>query len=125
LAVMAALYAQWHGPDGLRAIATRVHGHAARLAAGLGAAGVEVVHDAFFDTVLARVPGRAREVVRAALDRGVNLRLVDDDHVGVACDETTVDAHVDAVLAAFGADTGTGRGPGEPAPTEALPHLPG
>ncbi len=60
LAVMAAMYASYHGADGLRAIARRVHGHAGALAAGLSAAGVEVVHETFFDTVLARVPGRAR-----------------------------------------------------------------
>ncbi|PRC50187.1 glycine dehydrogenase (aminomethyl-transferring), partial [Mycobacterium sp. ITM-2017-0098] len=58
LAVMAAMYASYHGPVGLRGIALRVHGHARALAAGLAAAGVEVVHQSFFDTVLARVPGR-------------------------------------------------------------------
>ena len=56
---------------------------------GCATRGVEVVHDAFFDTVLAASPGRAAEVVAAALERGVNLRLVDADHVGVTCDETT------------------------------------
>ena len=59
LAVMAAMYASYHGADGLTAIAHRVHGHALGVATGLRTAGVEVVHDAFFDTVLARVPGRA------------------------------------------------------------------
>src|SRR6058998_4162526 len=66
LAVMAAMYASYHGADGLTAIAHRVHGHALGIATGLDAAGVEVVHDAFFDTVLARVPGRAEQVVAAA-----------------------------------------------------------
>jgi glycine dehydrogenase len=101
LAVMAAMYASYHGADGLRAIAARVHGHAATLAGGLAEAGVDVVHDAFFDTVLAAVPGRAREVVDAAKRRGINLWLVDDDHVSVACDEATTAAHVADVLAAF------------------------
>src|SRR5690606_13416071 len=63
LAVMARMYAVYHGPDGLAAIAQRAHRRAAEIAAGLRAGGVEVVHDAFFDTVLARVPGRAAEVV--------------------------------------------------------------
>ena len=102
LAVMASMYAVYHGPQGLAAIAERVHAHAARLAAGLVAGGVEVVHPAFFDTVLARVPGRAAEVVRRAEQRGVNLREVDPDHVGVACDETTLDRHVALALDAFG-----------------------
>jgi glycine dehydrogenase len=102
LAVMASMYAVYHGPEGLRAIAERVHGNAARLAGGLRLLGVEVVHDVYFDTVLARVPGRAGEIVRAARERGVNLRPVDADHVGVSCDETTTDEHVTLVLHAFG-----------------------
>ncbi|MEH1014723.1 aminomethyl-transferring glycine dehydrogenase [Micromonospora sp. CPCC 206060] len=101
LAVMASMYAVYHGPDGLRAIARRTHAMAARLAAGLRAGGVQVA-DAFFDTVTATVPGRAAEVVAAAEQRGVNLRLVDADRVGVACDETTTSAHLAAVWAAFG-----------------------
>jgi glycine dehydrogenase len=103
LAVMAAMYASYHGADGLAGIARRVHSHAGDLAGGLSAAGVEVVHRAFFDTVLARVPGRAIQIQAAAKERGINVWLVDDDHVLVACDETTTGAHVAAVLAAFGA----------------------
>src|SRR4051812_47655176 len=87
LAVMASSYAVYHGPDGLRSIARRVHRYAAVLAAGLRAGGVEVVHDRFFDTVLARVPGRAGDVVAKAVEQGVNLRAVGADHVAVACDE--------------------------------------
>ena len=101
LAVVAAMYAVHHGPDGLRAIAERVHGHAVALAAGLRRAGVEVVHDAFFDTVLARVPGRADAVVAAARADGINLRRVDADHVGVTTDELTTAAHVAVVVAAL------------------------
>jgi glycine dehydrogenase len=102
LAVMAALYAQWHGPEGLRRIAERTHGLAARLASGLRSGGVAVVHDAFFDTVLVRVPGQAASIVAAALAADINLRLVDADHVAIACDETTTVDHVTAVLGAFG-----------------------
>jgi glycine dehydrogenase len=105
LAVMASAYAVYHGPDGLRAIARRVHRYAAVLAAGLRAGGVEVVHDRFFDTVLARVPGRAGEVVAAAAERGVNLRMADADHVCVACDEVTRRGHLAAVWAAFGLES--------------------
>ncbi|MHA0287370.1 aminomethyl-transferring glycine dehydrogenase [Mycobacterium sp. C3-094] len=101
LAVMAAMYASYHGADGLRAIAARVHDRARALAGGLTEAGVAVVHPAFFDTVLARVPGRAREIVDAAKRRGINLWCVDDDHVSAACDEATTEAHVADVLAAF------------------------
>ncbi|MEV4091538.1 aminomethyl-transferring glycine dehydrogenase [Streptosporangium saharense] len=101
LAVIAGMYAVYHGPEGLRRIARRVHRHAVVLAAGLRHGGVEVVHDVFFDTVLARVPGRAAQVVAAARDNGVNLRLVDADHVGVTSDERTELLHLEQVLAAF------------------------
>ncbi len=105
LAVMAAMYASYHGAEGLTAIARRVHGHAEQIATALGDA---LVHDTYFDTVLAHVPGRADAVVTAAKERGINLWRVDADHVSVACDEATTDAHVAAVLAAFGV-TAAGR----------------
>jgi glycine dehydrogenase len=103
LAVTAAMYAVYHGPDGLRTIARRVHAYAAALAAGIATApGAEVVHGTFFDTVLAHVPGRAADVVAAACERGVNIRLVDADHVSVTTDETTTREHLAAVWGAFG-----------------------
>ncbi|MFT3900112.1 MAG: aminomethyl-transferring glycine dehydrogenase [Gordonia sp. (in: high G+C Gram-positive bacteria)] len=105
LAIIAAMYASYHGPDGLRAIARRTHERAAAIAAGLGSA---VVHDSFFDTVLAQVPGKAEKIVAAARDAGIDLRLVDDDHVAIACDETTTDDDVAAVLKAFGASAKKG-----------------
>jgi glycine dehydrogenase len=101
LANVAAMYAVYHGPDGLRAIAEQVHRHAVALATGLRDRGVEVVHDSFFDTVLARVPGGAPDVVARAAQDGINLRLVDADQVSIACDEVTTSEIVDRVLAAF------------------------
>ncbi|AOT57834.1 aminomethyl-transferring glycine dehydrogenase [Streptomyces rubrolavendulae] len=102
LAVMAGMYAVYHGPEGLREIAQRTHRYAAVLAAGLRAGGVEVVHGDFFDTITARVPGKAAEVVAAARENGVNIHQADADHVSVACDETTGRAQLTAVWAAFG-----------------------
>ncbi len=102
LAVMAGMYAVYHGPEGLAGIARRTHRYAAILAEGLRAGGVEIVHGTYFDTVTARVPGRAAEVVEAARERGVNLRLTDADHVGIACDETTTRDRLASVWAAFG-----------------------
>jgi glycine dehydrogenase len=102
LAVVASMYAVYHGPDGLRRIAQRVHRSATALAAALRCGGVEVVHGAFFDTLLVRVDGRARTIVAAAADRGIHLRLVDSDHVGISCSETTTRAHLAAVAEAFG-----------------------
>lgn len=104
LAVMAGMYAVYHGPEGLKSIARRTHRYATVLAAGLTAGGVEVVHGAYFDTLTVRVPGRAAEVVSAAREGGVNLRLVDADHVSLSCDETTTRAQLGAVWSAFGVD---------------------
>ncbi|MEU1627959.1 aminomethyl-transferring glycine dehydrogenase [Streptomyces sp. NPDC020096] len=102
LAVMAGMYAVYHGPEGLASIARRVHRYAAVLAEGLRAGGVEVLHGRFFDTITVRVPGRAAEVVAAARRAGVNLRQVDADLVGIACDETTDRDQLAAVWGAFG-----------------------
>jgi len=104
LAVMAGAYAVWHGQDGLRSIARRVHEQAARFAASLRAANVTTPHDRFFDTVLAKVPSRADAIVAEALARNINLRRVDADHVAVAFDETTTDGIFAEVCAAFGVE---------------------
>jgi glycine dehydrogenase len=101
LAVVASMFAVWHGPDGLTAIARHAQRHAQRLADALRADGVRVRSDHFVDTVVAVVPGQAAQVVAAAAADGISLGFVDDDHVRVACDETTEDQHVDRVLAAF------------------------
>ena len=103
LAVMAAMYASYHGADGLTAIARRVHGHARSVAAGLAAAGIDVAHDNFFDTVLARVPGQAAAIQAAAKTLGINVWRADDDHISIACDETTTAEQAARVLQAFGA----------------------
>jgi glycine dehydrogenase len=102
LAVMASMYAVYHGSEGLRDIAYRAHRMAAVLAAGLRDGGVEVAPEAFFDTVLARVPARAAEVVHAARVAGIDLRLADVDHVGISCAETTTREHLRTVWEAFG-----------------------
>jgi glycine dehydrogenase len=102
LAVMASMYALHHGPVGLRRIARRINRLAAVLAQGLREGGVEVVHDEFFDTVCARVPGRADKVVAIALAEGINLRRIDADTVVVSLDETTGRQVIDTVWHAFG-----------------------
>jgi glycine dehydrogenase len=102
LAVMAGAYAVYHGPDGLAAIAARVHRSAVVLAGWLRAGGLDLVHEHFFDTLEVSVPGRAADVVAAAAARRINLRLVDADTVAVACDETTTVATLRAVAEAFG-----------------------
>ena len=103
LANVAAMYAAFHGPEGLRRIALRVHRHAVTLADSLRAAGFSLTHGAFFDTLEVHVPGRAAEFIARADKEGVNLRSVDADHVGISCDECTTDEVVRRVAAAFGA----------------------
>src|SRR3712207_1600708 len=99
---MAGAYAVYHGPEGLAAIAARVHRSALTLAGWLRDGGLEIVHEQFFDTLEVRVPGRAAEVLAAAAERRINLRLVDADTVAVACDETTSVETLRTVAHAFG-----------------------
>ncbi|MCQ8240334.1 aminomethyl-transferring glycine dehydrogenase [Rhizosaccharibacter radicis] len=101
LAVIASMYAVYHGPDGLRAIASRVHKQARILAAGLRALGQPVEHDRFFDTLSVRTGGRTDAVIAAAVAAGINLRRLDAERVGIALDETTTPAIVRRVWAAF------------------------
>jgi glycine dehydrogenase len=107
LAVMASMYAVYHGPAGLAAIARRTHAHARALVAGLTDAGVLVSTEHYFDTVTVAVPGRADEVLAAAAQRGVNLWRVDGDTVSISVDETTDRRDLEAVWAAFGVAVGT------------------
>jgi glycine dehydrogenase len=103
LAVMAGMYAVYHGPEGLRAIAERVHGSAAVLAAGLEKLGCTVVHRAYFDTLRVRHPKMgADDLVKRALQRGINVRKLDASDVGVALDETVTRGDLEDLLAAFG-----------------------
>ncbi len=103
LAIVASMYAVYHGPTGLKAIAETVHGHARTLAAALQASGVELLHTAFFDTLTVRVPGRGSALVALAERAGINLRPIDADHVGISVDETTTADIVARVAAVFGA----------------------
>jgi glycine dehydrogenase len=107
LAVMAAMYAVYHGPEGLRRIARRVHRLTRILAAGLAERGIDVLTPAYFDTLSLCVPGRAAQLAAKAAKRGINLRLVDRDHLGVALDETTRREHLETLWQVLG----TGRKP--------------
>lgn len=102
LAVMAAMYAVYHGPDGLAAIAERVHARAALLARLLLDRGHSLRHADFFDTVEVVVPGGAEAAVARAREAGFDLRLVDADTVAVSIDETVTDLEVVAVAIAIG-----------------------
>ncbi|MBX7443949.1 MULTISPECIES: aminomethyl-transferring glycine dehydrogenase [unclassified Arthrobacter] len=103
LAIVSSFYAVYHGPDGLKAIAERVHNNARALATTLKIAGRELATEAFFDTVTVSVPGKAAKVITAAEARGINLRHIDADTIGVSVDETTTPEILSAVAVAFGA----------------------
>ena len=104
LAVMAAMYAVYHGPEGLRAIAARIAGHAALLRDRLVEAGAEIVHEAFFDTLRVRVPDAAALVARAH-ESGILLHLAAPDEIGIAVDETTTIGDLHEVARLFGGST--------------------
>ncbi|WP_344796865.1 aminomethyl-transferring glycine dehydrogenase [Frondihabitans peucedani] len=118
LAVMASMYAVYHGPWGLTHIAKRTHQHAVDLAAGAEAAGIETGSATFFDTVVFRVPGRAAEVVGAAHDRGYLLLEVSADEVAVSTDETTTRDDLVVLGELLGFEVPTGQA--SPLPAEAL-----
>ncbi|HEX2857730.1 MAG TPA: aminomethyl-transferring glycine dehydrogenase, partial [Propionibacteriaceae bacterium] len=101
LAVVASMYAVYHGPEGLTAIARRLHEHARTLAGAFDAAGLRLAGDGFFDTLTVEVAD-AVEVVDAAHDRGIHLRLVDATHVGVSVGEDTTPEEITAVMESFG-----------------------
>ncbi len=128
LANVAAAYAVYHGPGGLTAIATGVHEQATFLRESLAAAGIEVLGESWFDTFTVHVEGGARETVAAAAGGGVNLRLIDEDHVGISCDETTDLTVCLAVCEAFGVAAGPGSGTGHgdvsPIPDHLVGELP-
>jgi glycine dehydrogenase len=123
LAVIAGLYAAWHGPDGLTAIARHVHEQTSAVAAGLEASGWELLHTTWFDTVTVVAGDRTDQVIAAALERGINLRRVDDRHVGITCDETTSPADIDAVLDSFGASAQSDAPGGIPADLARTSHF--
>ncbi|GAA1534828.1 aminomethyl-transferring glycine dehydrogenase [Nocardioides humi] len=115
LAVTAGMYAVYHGPEGLKAIAGDIHTLAGRAAASLSRAGFELVGDTFFDTLQVRVPGRAGEIVAAARAEGVHLRQVDEDVVGISFGETAGAPTLRALHTALGV---------APAATEPLAGIP-
>ncbi|MGB0100610.1 MAG: glycine dehydrogenase (aminomethyl-transferring), partial [Nocardioides sp.] len=102
LAVVASMYAVYHGPVGLRSIATRTHRYAAVLAAALREGGFAPVHEQFFDTLTVAAPGRAAEIVASARTYGLQLRLIDGDHIGISTSECTSRSTLSSVLKAFG-----------------------
>jgi glycine dehydrogenase len=102
LAVMASMYAVFHGPEGLKAIAERIHRKTVRLAKGLEAAGFKVEPAAFFDTITVEVGSVQGAILKSAEAAGINLRRVGTTKIGISFDERATRAHTEAIWAAFG-----------------------
>ena len=102
LAVMASFYGVFHGPDGLKAIAQRIHRKTVRLARGLEAAGFEIASNEFFDTIVVNVGKDQAKIINEAVQKGVNLRIINDDKVGITLDERTRQETIKTVWEAFG-----------------------
>jgi glycine dehydrogenase len=122
LAVMAAMYAVWHGPQGIARIARRVAGHTGQLAGALRAMGVKVVNDTFFDTLHLETGARTQAVLDAAVDGGMNLRRVDDTHVALSLDETVNAQDIETLVGALATGLGVARAaPDFSAETDGIP----
>ncbi|GGW44613.1 glycine dehydrogenase (decarboxylating) [Gemmobacter lanyuensis] len=104
LAVMASMYAVFHGPEGLKAIAERIHRKTVRLANGLEAAGFKVEPAAFFDTITIEVGAVQGAILKSAEAEGINLRRVGTTKIGISLDERATRAHTEAIWRAFGID---------------------
>ena len=111
LAVMAGMYAVWHGPEGLRRIARRVNLQARLLAGCATSAGLSVRHDCFFDTIAIEAGERADALMQAALAAGFNLRRIDATGIGIALDETVTRDELVRLAAVLGADLGEAASP--------------
>ena len=104
LAVIAGFYAVYHGPQGLALIAGRVHRLLEIFAAGLHRLGYQIVTTCFFDTLTVHVPNRARPLAARAREAGINLRVVNSDHLGISFDETITRATVRSLWRVFARD---------------------
>jgi glycine dehydrogenase (decarboxylating) len=120
LAVIASMYAVFHGPEGLKAIAGRVHLKASQLAAGLRKLGLDAPKENFFDTITVKVGDRQGAILAAALAEGINLRKVGPDRIGISVDETTRASTIEAVIRAFGGTSKVDDLPAQAAISDAL-----
>ena len=107
LAIMAGLFAMYHGPQGLRGIGERVHGLTSDLAASLKAGGYTLINETWFDTVCVAVDNAA-DVINKAESLGFNFRKVDENHIGVSLDETTTPDELVQICTVFGVDRDSG-----------------
>ncbi|NIB40203.1 aminomethyl-transferring glycine dehydrogenase [Pseudomaricurvus alkylphenolicus] len=104
LAVMASMYAVYHGPEGLKAMAESIHAKTSTLAGELQAAGLTLENNSWFDTLTVNTGDKTADIHARALSNGINLRVIDDSRVGVSLDETVEAEDLQAILSAFGVE---------------------
>ena len=104
LAVMASMYAVFHGPDGLKAIAQRIHRKTVRLAIGLEELGYKIEPNNFFDTITIDVGNAQTVILKSGINEGINFRKIDENKIGITLDERTRPEIIEAVWKAFGLD---------------------
>ena len=109
LAVIAGMFAVYHGPDGIRRIARRAHRYAQICAHEISQLGYDVKTNNFFDTITVHVPGRAYAILAKAREKKINLRLVDGDHLGISTDQTTRRSEIERLLSCFNGKALKGR----------------
>ena len=109
LAIMAGFYAAYHGPEGLKQIATSVHAKATNLAKAINGLGFNLQSAAFFDTLTIHVGSATEEIVAAAYHKNINIRLFDDEHITISLDEATTDHEIENLIALFSSPIKTGK----------------
>ena len=106
LAVIASFYAIYHGPQGLRLIAGRVHRLMQIFASGLNQLGIDILHEHYFETITVKVPNKAQHIAALARESEINLRVIDKDHLGISFDETTTRQHLQTLWKVFSTKLG-------------------
>ncbi|HUN65652.1 MAG TPA: aminomethyl-transferring glycine dehydrogenase [Bacteroidota bacterium] len=116
LAIMAGFYAVYHGPDGIRRIAERIHAHTALLAAGIRKLGLKIRHELFFDTIRIDLDKSVSDAAVAAFAaKNINVRVFSDSSIGISLDELTTGDEVDSLLAVLAGGRSTPRTPADAA----------
>jgi glycine dehydrogenase len=123
LAVMSSMYALWHGPKGIKAIATRVHQSTTVLKQALTALGIKVVNDTFFDTLLLETGAQTDAVLKAARAARINLRSVNATELSISLDETVTLEDLGQLLGVFASATGK-KAPALSTEVKGLPGIP-
>ena len=107
LAIMAGMYAVYHGPEGIKEIATEVNLKTRKFGAFLEAQGYIIKHESYFDTLVIKIEKEQQLIIDKTLSEEINLRVIDSNHIGISFDETTSDSDIDSLKSIFGKNNKT------------------